>query len=68
VTRGGLLQQLAKWVLESAVEGGITDYLGHERRDLAGVGSGTSAMASVPRPCRPRSAFSSSLLIFRASD
>ncbi len=39
---GGLLQQLAKRVLESALEGEITDHLGYEKHDPAGVGSGNS--------------------------
>jgi transposase-like protein len=29
---GGLLQQLTKKILESALEGEITDHLGHEKR------------------------------------
>jgi putative transposase len=39
---GGLLQQLTKRVLESALEGEITDHLGYERHDPAGAGSGNS--------------------------
>src|SRR5436305_1698186 len=39
---GGLLQQLTKRVLESALEGEITDRLGYERHDPAGRGSGNS--------------------------
>jgi transposase-like protein len=39
---GGLLQQLTKRVLESALEGEITDHLGYEKRDPAGAGSGNS--------------------------
>lgn len=39
---GGLLQQLTKRVLESALEGEITDHLGYERHDPAGRGSGNS--------------------------
>jgi transposase-like protein len=39
---GGLLQQLTKRVLESALEGEITDHLGFEKHDPAGVGSGNS--------------------------
>ncbi len=42
---GGLLQQLTKRVLESALEGEITDHLGYEKHDRAGVGT------SGPRPC-----------------
>jgi transposase-like protein len=39
---GGLLQQLAKHVLESAVEGEITDDFGYEKHALAGAGSDNS--------------------------
>ncbi|SCD40031.1 Transposase, Mutator family [Streptomyces sp. DvalAA-14] len=39
---GGLLQQLTKRVLESALEGGITDHLGYEKHGPAGAGSGKS--------------------------
>ena len=39
---GGLLQQLTKRVLESALEGEITDHLGYENHDAAGRGSGNS--------------------------
>jgi putative transposase len=39
---GGLLQQLTKRVLESALEGEITDHLGYEKHDPAGDGSGNS--------------------------
>lgn len=38
--QGGLLQQLAKRVLESVLEGEITDHLGYERHDAVGRGSG----------------------------
>ena len=37
---GGLLQQLTKRVLESALEGEITDHLGYDKHDAAGDGSG----------------------------
>ncbi|SMF85917.1 Transposase and inactivated derivatives [Streptomyces sp. Amel2xC10] len=40
--QGGLLQQLTKRVLESALEGEITDHLGYEKHDSAGRGSGNS--------------------------
>ena len=33
---GGLLQQLTKRVLESALEGEITDHLGYDKHDPAG--------------------------------
>jgi transposase-like protein len=39
---GGLLQQLTKRVLESALEGEITDHLGYEAGDLAGHNGGNS--------------------------
>lgn len=40
--QGGLLQQLTKRVLESALEGEIADHLGYEKHDVAGRGSGNS--------------------------
>jgi transposase-like protein len=39
---GGLLQQLTKRVLESALEGEIAGHLGYEKHDPAGDGSGNS--------------------------
>ena len=39
---GGLLQQLSKRVLESALEGEITDHVGYDKHDAAGRGSGNS--------------------------
>ncbi|MGW3736470.1 IS256 family transposase [Streptomyces sp. NPDC005148] len=39
---GGLLQQLTKRVLESALEGEITDHLGYEKHDPAGKNNGNS--------------------------
>jgi putative transposase len=39
---GGLLQQLTKIVLESALEGEITDHLGYDKHDPAGANSGNS--------------------------
>jgi putative transposase len=39
---GGLLQQLTKVVLESALEGEITDHLGYDKHDPAGANSGNS--------------------------
>jgi transposase-like protein len=39
---GGLLQVLTKRLLESALEGEITDHLGYERHDASGDGSGNS--------------------------
>jgi len=40
--QGGLLQQLTKRVLESALEGEITDHVGYDKHDAAGRGSGNS--------------------------
>jgi transposase-like protein len=34
--QGGLLQQLTKRVLESALEGEITDHVGYEKHDAVG--------------------------------
>nr|WP_278045691.1 transposase [Micromonospora kangleipakensis] len=39
---GGLLQQLTKRILESALEGEITDHPGHDKGDPAGKKSGNS--------------------------
>jgi putative transposase len=39
---GGLLQQLTKRLLESALEGEVTDHLGYDRNDPAGKNSGNS--------------------------
>jgi transposase-like protein len=43
---GGLLQQLTKRVLESALEGEITDHLGYDRHDPVGKNSGNSRNGS----------------------
>lgn len=39
---GGLLRQLVKWVLESALEGGITGHADQEKHDPAGRNNGNS--------------------------
>ena len=39
---GGLLQKLTKRVLESALEGEITDHVGYDKHDPEGRGSGNS--------------------------
>ncbi|MEU8779684.1 IS256 family transposase [Streptomyces sp. NPDC048606] len=39
---GGLLQQLTKRVLESALEGEITDHVGYDKHDATGRNSGNS--------------------------
>ena len=43
---GGLLQRLTKRVLESALEGEITDHLGYDKHDPAGKNSGNSRNGS----------------------
>ncbi|MFG1804757.1 IS256 family transposase [Micromonospora carbonacea] len=43
---GGLLQQLTKRVLESALDGEITDHVGYDRHDPAGRGSGNTRNGS----------------------
>ena len=48
---GGLLAQLTKRLVESALEGEITDHLGYDRHDAAGRTAGTPATGTVPRPC-----------------
>jgi putative transposase len=42
IGEGGLLQQLTKRVLESALEGEITDHVGYDKHDPAGKGTGNS--------------------------
>lgn len=39
---GGLLQRLTKLVVESALEGEITDHLGYDKHDPAGKNGGNS--------------------------
>ncbi|WUD79093.1 hypothetical protein OG937_10485 [Streptomyces sp. NBC_00510] len=43
---GGVLQQLTKRVLESTLEGEITEHLGYEKHDPAGAGSGMTRPTS----------------------
>ena len=43
---GGVLQQLTKRLLESALDGEITDHLGYDKHDPAGRGSGNSRNGS----------------------
>jgi hypothetical protein len=45
---GGLLQQLTKRLLESALDGEITDHLGYDKHDAAGS-SRPSCYAATPR-------------------
>jgi hypothetical protein len=49
---GGVLAQLTKRLLESALEGEITDHLGYDKHDPAGRGTGNSrngTRGSTPR-------------------
>lgn len=46
---GGLLQQLTKRVLESALEGELTDHLGHEPDERAEGGLENTATGTGPR-------------------
>lgn len=58
---GGVLQQLTKRLLESALDGEITDHLGYDKHDPApATTAGTPATVRGPRPCSPRSARSRS--------
>ncbi|MEV1319510.1 transposase [Micromonospora arborensis] len=52
---GGLLQQLTKPVLESALDGEITDHVGYDKHDLAGRGSGITRNGSRTKTCSPTS-------------
>ncbi|MEW1695814.1 IS256 family transposase [Streptomyces sp. NPDC091278] len=45
-SEGGLLQQLTKRLLESALEGEITDHLGYDKHDPAGKNGGNSRNGS----------------------
>jgi putative transposase len=46
---GGLLQRLTKLVLESALEGEITDHLGYDKHDQAGKNGGNSRNGVRPK-------------------
>lgn len=46
---GGLLQQLTKQVLETALDTELTDHLGYEHGDPAGRGSGNSRNGTTPK-------------------
>ena len=50
---GGVLQQLTKRLLESALEGEITDHLGYDKHDPLVGARATRATAPGPRPCSP---------------
>ncbi|MFG3527423.1 hypothetical protein ACGF8B_11800 [Streptomyces sp. NPDC047917] len=45
-----MLQQLTNRVLESALEGEITDHIGYEKYDLARKNNGNSLNGRVRRP------------------
>ncbi|WSY96934.1 transposase [Streptomyces sp. NBC_00873] len=51
---GGLLQQLTKRVLESALEGEITDHLGCDKHEAAGKNSGNSRNGTRAKQCSAR--------------
>jgi transposase-like protein len=46
---GGVLQQLTKRLLESALDGEITDHLGYDKHDPAGRNSGNSRNGARPK-------------------
>jgi putative transposase len=46
---GGLLQRLTKLVVESAMEGEITDHLGYDKHDPAGKNGGNSRNGARPK-------------------
>jgi hypothetical protein len=46
---GGVLAQLTKRLLESALEGEITDHLGYDKHDPTGRGTGNSRRREPPR-------------------
>ena len=48
---GGLLQQLTKRVLESSLEGEMTDHLGYDKHDPAGRGRVTPVTGRGRRRC-----------------
>ena len=52
---GGLLQQLTKRLLESALEGEITDHSAMTSMIRPGRTAVTPATEPVPRPCSPKS-------------
>lgn len=45
--QGGLLQQLTKRILESTLEGEITDHLGHEKAGSGNTRNGTRSKTVV---------------------
>ena len=48
---GGLLAQLTKRLVESALQGEITDHPGYDRHDAAGRDGGTTATGTGRRRC-----------------
>jgi putative transposase len=48
---GGLLNQLTKNVLETALDAEMAEHLGYEKHDPAGHNSGTRATGRVQRRC-----------------
>ena len=48
---GGLLAQLTKRLVESALEGELTDHLGYGRHDATGRDGGNSRNGTEPRRC-----------------
>jgi putative transposase len=48
---GGVLQQLTKRFLESALDGEITDHLGYDKHDRPGATPATPATGPGPRRC-----------------
>jgi putative transposase len=47
----GLLKQLTKTVIESALAEELTEHLGYEKHDPAGAGTGNIRKAPGARPC-----------------
>lgn len=50
---GGLLQQLTRRLLESALEGEMTDHLGYDRHDPSGKNGGNSRNGERSKTTRP---------------
>ena len=49
---GGLVQQFTKQLLETALDTELTDYLGYDRGDPSGRGSGNSRNGMTPKRVR----------------
>ena len=52
----GLLKQLTKTVIETAVNEEMTEHLGYEKHDPAGAGTGNIRNGTRARRCSPRPA------------